>query len=790
MMSESFIKAESKVLLDSLQQIEFFDVLEIVRKYAYSDLGYKEIRSSMPVNDLNWLRTEHNLIEEMWNVIMLDDALPLEGIKDVKASLHKTYVENAVLNTDELLNVKDFIRASRLIKRYFEARSSKYPKMNEECTNLIENIIIEKHINEAIDDTGEIRDTASKELLKIRHDINSKSNRLRSRVQKLLKRTIEEDKAQEDFYTIREGRFVLPLKAEYKRQIPGIIHGISQTGSTVFIEPSEIFEMNNELALLVNEEKREIYRIISNLTKEIGNLAESFLNNTNIISHIDSIYAKAKYALEYGGEKPDISDENIIELHHIKHPLLAYSKGKEKVISLNIEFDDIKRGHLISGPNAGGKTVALKSIGLNIALALSGIFPLGRCKTNFRRIFSSIGDHQSIENDLSTFSSQIFQLKEIIDYCDDTSLVLIDEIGSGTDPQEGAALAAGILDSFINVKLFFVATTHQSSLKTYALNREMIENASLEFDNKKLMPTYNFMSGIPGNSYAFDLAKNLGIPKNILDRAHSYLGSRQKELEESIQVLQEFRSKAQEKFIESEQLVQKTEKIKADYEQKLKKINDKRKEMVKEAYAKAEEILKGANALIENTIREVKENKKAIGVIKKDFEQQKEDIKQKIVQTTPKETQRFDTKVFAVGDTVAIEESSNVGVILEIDKKSNSALVEANGFKFRFALSKLSHSKVSQEQKQKYTHSEYIKYDSNSRIDVRGERAAEAITKIDDFIASANVSGLTLLTIVHGKGTGALRIAIHEYLENHHLQLKYRLGELVEGGAGVTIIEM
>ncbi len=359
---------------------------------------------------------------------------------------------------------------------------------------------------------------------------------------------------QEDFVTMREGRYVLPIKAHVKRQLPGIIHGVSQTGSTVFLEPSEIIEMNNELNLLINEEQREIYKILQNLTKEISTEALSIMRTTEIIAHFDSILARAKFALEYGGIKPTISDERYIKLHKIKHPLLVVSKGAKNVIPLSIEFTEQKRGFLISGPNAGGKTVALKSIGLNISMALAGIFPLGLCTTDFRRVYTSIGDHQSIENDLSTFSSQMYQMREILANSDSSALALVDEIGSGTDPQEGGALASGILDTFIELNMFFIATTHQSSLKTYALNKDEIENASLEFNEDKLQPTYKFLSGIPGNSYAFFLAKSIGMSDLVIKRAKSYLGSKQKELEESISVLQKFRTEAIKAKAEAEKL--------------------------------------------------------------------------------------------------------------------------------------------------------------------------------------------------------------------------------------------
>jgi DNA mismatch repair protein MutS2 len=787
-MYEKLTDDERKLIAESLEELEFGSVLEFITKFCYSTPGKELILRSYPGDELYWLRLEHTLIGEMKEMILGDSELPFGGFSDVRSYLQKSLVENAVLSTSDILKVADSIRASRLIKRFFTVRREKFPALAEEAENLHENLMLEKHINDMIDDTGAVKDTATKELMRIRQQILSKSNRLRSRLEKILHRVSEEDMTRDEFITLREGRYVIPVKSEHKKHIPGIIHGMSQTGSTVFLEPSEIFEMNNEISLLLNEEKREIYKILSNLTREIGDEARLFLGSVEVIAHFDAIAAKANYALKYGGVMPEIIDENYIYLNEIRHPLLVHAKGINGVMPLSLEMTKDKRGFLISGPNAGGKTVALKSMGLNIAMALSGIFPLGECKTNYRMIFSSIGDHQSIENDLSTFSSQILKLKDILESASPSSLVLIDEIGSGTDPQEGAALASGIIDTFLELNSFFVVTTHQSSLKSYALTKDAIDNASLEFDEEKLKPTYKFLPGIPGNSYAFVLAESMGMSKLVLERTKIYLGKKQSQLEESISILQKYKSEAEKFRREAILERKKAEEARIKYEEKLDKIKRSRDELIQKAHDEAAHIVTEANRLVENTIRQVKEDKKAAGEIKKEFDKEKQVIQKKIEKRQDIKKKKI-TDDFEEGDTVTmIERPGNLGSVVYLYPKEKQALVDFNGLKFKVNLSELKKAKTKDKRLSEYAGN--ISFEVQTRLDVRGKRAFEAIPEIDDFINSALMSNLEEATIIHGKGTGALRHAIHQYLREHPTVKSYRIGTLVEGGDGVTVLQL
>ncbi|MGE5479784.1 MAG: endonuclease MutS2 [Chloroflexota bacterium] len=782
-------KSLEEMLVESMRRLEFFTALEFISKYAITDPGREILLNLRPSEDIERLNEEHSTLDEAVKLLVTEDSVPFEGMDDVRQRLYSSLVINSVLSSLDILKIADVARVSRLLKGFFASRFEKFPLLSERAAALFENRLLEKHIAEALTDTGEVKDTASKELFRIRQEIHGKSARLRSRIQKIMRKVALDDMTRDEFITIREGRYVLPIRSEHKRHLPGIIHGISQTGATVFIEPSEIIEMNNELSILSNEEQREVYKILRNLTAEIGDDAKSMLASVEIMAYMDSLLARARYALEYGGVKPEISDENEIILKNVKHPLLVHTKGKDKVIPLSVEFSPEKRGHLISGPNAGGKTVALKSVGLSVLMALSGIFPLGYCKTNYRTVFTSIGDNQSIENDLSTFSSQALQLIEILRLADNRSLALIDEILSGTDPQEGSALAAGILDTFLELNLFFVVTTHQSSLKSYALNRSEIENASLEFDEKQLKPTFKFLSGIPGNSYAFFLAQNLGMSPLVLERSKKYLGERHQELEESIRLLQKYKSEAETDRAAAQSERAKFNKLKSDYDEKLKSIKTKRRETLDQANREALEIVRGANSLIENTIKELREEKRSIAEVKHDYGDKRDKIEEQVRKSEEKAQQAAPRPKGEVveGEGVLVIDSNATGIALEVDKAKGVALVDLNGLKFRLPLSKLAPAEKKETKKADYT--EFIKFDMNTRLDLRGKRAEESLRELEDYISNAILNNVPMFTIIHGKGTGALRKAIHEFLTENPYIKSFREGELTEGGAGVTIVE-
>jgi DNA mismatch repair protein MutS2 len=781
----------------ALKELEYFQVLEIISKYAVSDMSREIILNTLPIYDQKLLEIELNQVEEVRLILLKGEEFPITNLSDISQILYRSKIANAVLATEDFLKVLAILRSARYVRSFVFKNQEHFDYILEKAGHLIENKVLEKHIEETIDESGNVRDNASRELMRIRRELIAKSQHLRSRLSKLVKKYSDEEIAREDFYTIREGRFVLPIKVENKRIIGGIIHGASQTGSTVYVEPAEIIELNNDLSLLENEEKREIYKILSNLTEETGNSANEMLKSLSILAYFDSLSAKAKYALDFDGMMPKITQDKYLYLNKVHHPLLVHSKGKKNVIPLSIELDGNKRGLLISGPNAGGKTVALKTIGLSSLLAMSGIYPLGECTFNISRTFTYIGDSQSIQNDLSTFSAQILRLKQIISEAQADSIILIDEIGSGTDPVEGSAIASGILETFAQMNLFFLTTTHHSTLKTFALNREEIENASLEFDDKNLKPTYKFLVGVPGNSYAFSLARNIGISELVLSRARKYLDNKARELEKGIKLLHKFQRRALNKLQIASKEKAKADNILAEYETKFNELKSKKSELLKEARQEALAIVENSNALIERTIKEIKEQTKAPVEIKKEIAKAKKEILEQIEKTKPEkiisESKKGNQEI-KVGSDVYYADNNSYGKVIELLNNKEVAVVEINGIKFKLKakLLEVSENKSVDEKELriKSTYSEHIKFDVQTRLDLRGERAEAAIRKVEESISDGLLSSIKYITIIHGKGTGALRQAIQEYLRSNPSVISYRDGDLVEGGAGVTIVEI
>lgn len=781
-----------RLISETQKELEFRAVLEIISKLCNSTRATQYAIEIQPFENTNDLRQELDMISDVISILQIGEDLPLSGLNEIEVSLKKAMIKNAVLDEMEILRIKDNLKVFRLVNKYISSKIETLPNLKEFIEQIHFNQFLEKHISDSISDNGEVKDTASKQLHSIRRNIIATSDRLRNKLQSILKKTFEDDLLQEDFYTIREERFVIPVKTEFKKQIPGIIHGLSNTGSTVFLEPSDIIELNNSLSILRNDEKKEIHRILAEITDEIGKEAHKFKETNEIITRIDLINAKAKFAQKFDGFKPQIIDGQEIELKNIYHPLLLKNKDRKNVIPLSIEFDKEKQGHLISGPNAGGKTVALKNIGLNLLMAMSGIYTFGQCKTGLREIYTSIGDHQSIEMDLSTFSSQLSKIKSILDIADTDSLVLIDEICSGTDPKEGSALASGILDTTLNYNLKFVVTTHQSSLKTYALNKDRIENASLEFDEENLKPTYNFLAGVPGNSYAFNLAESIGLSSTILKKAESYLDTKDSEIERSISEIVNYRKQAEKLKLEAETSLRIAETKKHEYEVLLNDLRKNKSDYKLKAREEANIIIAEANKLVENTIKEIQEGKRKVGEIKKEFELNKEVLKRKVSIQKAKEISKDEQKI-EKGDSVKIDIYDTIGKVFEITEDNKYAIVEFNGLKFRTEIDKL--NLISGKQKKDKTHTDnesgkYFKMGAETRIDIRGERVNDAIAQVESFLNDAIIAGMPFLTILHGKGTGALRQAIHEYLNLQSAVKVYRNGTLAEGGEGVTVIEL
>lgn len=780
---------EALLLETAATELDLHTVLGHVAGFALTNEGAERIHALRPLQDVQFLRSDVQRVQEAVDLIAGGETLPLDRFGDIRALLQKARIQGNFLSASELLTVYEALQTSRSMRRFVQDHADRAPELHAFTARLVDERVLEKHIHDAIDDTGMVRDSASRELQSIRRDIIDLSASLRHRLQKILRKFGDEEVLMDEFVTQRDGRFVLPVRVENKRVVPGIIHGVSQSGSTVFLEPAETFEMNNELSLLHNAELREIARILTTLTAEIASVADDIEVAYDVLLELDVIVARARYALAVGGLRPDIHDAVDIELEQVRHPLLAWQARTTKtpVIPLTVSFDTATQGILISGPNAGGKTVAMKTIGLSLAMAMCGIFPLGTVRTNLRRIYTAIGDHQSIDSNLSTFSSQLIRLRDILSCCGPDVLVLIDEICAGTDPAEGGALAAGILDSLLERRTNFVVTTHQSSLKQYAITRPNMQNASLAFDAQAMKPTFTFLPGVPGNSYAFVLASTVGLPDVVIERGRAYLGDRHDELEQSIAAMQRFSAQAEEAYRRAAEVQQKADRVKADFEERLATFKQQRTSLMNEARSEAADVLRNARALVENTIREVREQQRAVGDVKKEFEQGRASLEQALeARAVPAEPATADPTAITVGDTVTIDGTSNAGTVISVDAKAATAVVEANGIKFVFPLASL---RRGGKPRREIKDTVFMKMDSRTSCDLRGKRVDEAMKDLELFISDAILGGLTSATIIHGKGTGALRSIVHDLVAEHPHIRSFRRGLIEEGGDGVTILE-
>lgn len=764
----------------SLQELELSKVLELVVPFAVTDRAANELRRLRPLEDADQLEAVHCAIDEILALRSRGEDLPIERTDDPERLLNRAEIAGAYLSASELLSMLELLGASRRLAHFIRERAEHVPRLATIAADLVDLRLLERHIRDAIDPTGAVRDDASSQLRSIRASITEVSARLRSKLRRIVQRLGDAELLQDEFYTQRDGRLVVPLKAEYKRALPGILHGISQTGATVFFEPSEVFELNNELAELRSAEEREIIRILQALTAEVGSCAPSIRAADTALTLLDSLRARALFAEHYRGRKPRIESEKVIELRNVFHPLLVASKGFEHVVPLSVTFDRERRGYLVSGPNAGGKSIAIKTIGVSTAMVLAGIFPLGEMVVSPVKIFAAIGDHQSIESNLSTFSSQLVRLREILQVCDGATLVIVDEICAGTDPSEGSALAAAIIDGILERGGLIVATTHQFVLKTYALSHPHMLNASMEFDTVRLEPTYRFLPGVPGNSYAFELAAALRLPAEVLDRARRYLGTSHTQIEESIHQLQELRKAMEERtaIVAREQL--QAEQLRQQYEAKFQQFKTKYTQLLEAAQREADELIRRTK----EELRQIRQNAErgsldAARAALAALEERIED---------PLGTQRVEqAPQLAVGDYAELVVTGQRGKVVELTPKH--VILEVGSVRINIAPEKLRPTEPPTHL-QSSRRNRPFKFDASTELDVRGMRVQEALRRLEQALNDAVLGGVGRLTVFHGTGSGQLRQAIHDYLEAHPLVASYRVGAAGQTDWGTTYIEL
>jgi DNA mismatch repair protein MutS2 len=613
---------------------------------------------------------------------------------------------------------------------------------------------------------------------------------LRRRLESILRKVAQQEFLQDEIVTTRDGRFVIPIKSEYKHSVPGFIHSTSSSGATVFIEPAESLELNNALRELQLREQREIHRILADLTKQVSAIREPLAVSFSTLTEIDVIVARGKYSIEICGNPPVISPEPFIKLINARHPILLQHLKREEVVPLSIELGMGTHTLIITGPNAGGKTVTMKTVGLLSLCVQAGIHIPADSESElypFQNYFVDIGDDQSIENDLSTFSSHLNSLHKILEEADASSLVLIDEIGAGTDPSEGGALAAIVLQDLTARRAITIATTHHGMLKVFAHETSGMDNASMEFDQESLGPTYRFRSGIPGSSYAFELAERLGISQSVLNRARVQMGDEKTKLESLLQELehqiQEYKGQLRQTAKEKEHL----ESMVLSYEQKTTQLKRELGTIRKKAIEEAKEIVQQAHIKVERSVKEIRESgaqREIVHSSRQVLKKLGEDLEK--FTAVEELTNPQGAESIEKGDIVRIRDGHESGEVKEIHGKD--AIVLCGNARLRIALIDL--HREQKQMKQVHTASAITVPEAAHEIDLRGLFGDDAIAQVQAFLDNAYAAGLHRVDIIHGKGTGALRKKISEFVKMYPHMKTFRLGEWNEGGSGVTVVEL
>lgn len=774
-----------------IDKLEFPKVLDLISRYAITESGRNKVLNLLPVNNPDYIKNEGELVNEAKELLNTVGYPPIEYLSEIFTVISETRIDGAVISGIKLLEILKLAKTSRLLRQFIFQESKENSLLKLKASGLFADKLFENRIEKIITEQGEIKENASTELARLRKEINNKKSELVKSINRIIKSLKEEDIVREDYLTLRDGRMVIPVKVEHKRHLRGFIHSESSTGQTVYIEPEETLDLNNDIISTSFAEKREIERILKELTKVIGQSAGQLKVSLEALAEIDSIFARAKYSLEIIGEFPGIENSKPLYLSEARHPLLLKKLGRQNTVPLSFELNDINVV-VITGPNAGGKTVVLKTIGLLNLMLQAGIHVPVNSESNFHifdNILIDIGDQQSIEDDLSTFSSHLKNLTHIINSSDSKTLILLDEIGTGTEPAEGSALAASILDELQKKGSLVFATTHHGSLKVFAFNQKRMQNAAMEFDHSNLFPTYRFHLGIPGSSYAFEIAKRSGISESILDNAKKNIDDDKYSLERFLSELEEKSNKLNKKLNELEIENTRLKGLSALYKKSYEKIENEKKEILKKVKVESDLYLDNVNKQIEKVIKEIREKEASKEVIRK---------AKKIIQDVKEENKNAfnflndktnDNRQYKVGDTVAIKNSSTVGKIVEINKEKAQATILVGSIKMKVKLSELIEAAESKSvQKEKFNNFPITEIDY--RLDIRGERPEEAEYKVIRFIDEAYQASLDRVEILHGKGTGALKKTVWDILKHHDKIKNYYFAAIEFGGDGITIVEL
>lgn len=772
-------------------QLGFEKVRQYLARHTHTERARLRCVNLESFQDQNIYREQQRLVLEMRDLVALDSALPLMEFDNMSDILRRSAIRDAALNTEELHTIGSLLQAKRHIDIFFRERN-RYARLKQ----LVENNShplrpLEDSILSIFDAAGQVADNASPELSSLRRKIRKTEQHMQTQIQKIAAEAAEENVSAIPQVAYRGGRLVIPVRASRKNAIPGIIHDQSQTGQTYYIEPMIIVSMNNNLRELQIAEADEIHRILKEKTAEIRDQLFAVEDAVYLLEELDFLHTKGKLASDYRCEMPEEAGKTLF-IKNGKNLELAFQRD---VVPLNLRLTENRHGVIITGPNAGGKTVTLKTIGLIALMNQAGLLiPAESISTlpDYDQIFVDIGDNQSIDGDLSTFSSHILTLKNILENASRDSLILLDELGTGTDPDEGAALAEGVLNYLIRQKTTVIATTHHSALKTLAFEMPELENASMSFNDRTLRPSYEFRQGIPGSSYAIEIAQRFELLPDVISFARERAGQSKQKLERLITDLQRKISRHNELLKETKIRERDLYSEQKEIAEKRKEIDQKYKRAEKDAYKRGELILQEMQKELAAAVKDIRENqastasiKRAHSVIRK-LEEEVETAEKKL--RKEEETQHLHFDQLKKGQRVWITHLELNGTILEVNSKTKRVWIDANGSRMRLDTRWLAPAKL--ETQQVNTFIESPGGEINLRLDLRGFRGDEALIETDKFIDRASRSGMPFVEILHGTGSGILRTRIHDMLKHDTRIKSYDIAPLEQGGYGITIVKL
>ncbi|MBG6235914.1 DNA mismatch repair protein MutS2 [Pedobacter sp. CAN_A7] len=782
-----------------LERLGFNEVRALIHKNCLSPMGQQMVSKMQVMNKYDQINKFLRQTKEFKSILENQEPLQINAFFDIKYLADKIKVEGSYLVEEELYQMYTSLQTVFSVIRFFDERKEVYPNLEA----LFEHLPVEKNIlkkiEQVLDPKGKIRPNASPTLLQIIADISKAEQEVRRRMDSIYKQAVGNNWVADGSLTVRDGRICIPILAENKRKLKGFIHDESASGQTVYMEPEEVFTLNNKLRDLEFDKRREIVKILIALTTELRPYTPLLLSYHGFLTKLDFVRAKALFAIEVEADMPVLVKEAKTKLVNARHPLLmlSFKEDKKTVVPLNMQIHETLRVLLVSGPNAGGKSVCMKTVGLLQLMIQSGLLiPVHESSEVgiFDQIFADIGDDQSIESDLSTYSAHLTKMRYFVAHATPKSLVLIDEFGTGTDPQFGGPMAEAVLEVLNNKKVRGVITTHYSNLKLFAGNTPGLENASMLFDNDKMKPLYVLEIGKPGSSYAFEIAQNIGLQPEVLKLAREKTGTNQNRIDSLLVDLEREKKQIYDTKIFLSTQQNKVKNLVAENEKLRIFLDENRKTIMKEAKMEAQAIIKNANKLVENTIAEIKENQ-ADKVATKQLRQKLNEV---LVQNQVKEEKKvvvtspiaLNTPI-AVGDWVKLNNSDTTGQVLEINRDN---LVVALG-DLRSVLKKNRVQKISNTQAKKSIQSSSYSgsiseaiSSFSAELDLRGLRGEDALQEVEKYLDRSVMMGFPFIKIIHGKGDGILRKIIREYLKKYSQVTRVEDEHPDRGGDGISYV--